>query len=106
MTPDLIYRLRKHYGERDVLKEEAADALLAQQVCIEKMREAIGMWDRAETHEEIQAAEIKLIACLVPRSLDALQEHDADVCQEFANFLGIEKREDVVKWIVAVRKGE
>lgn len=38
--------------------------------------------------------------------LTALREHDADVCQEFANFLGIEKREDVVKWIVAVRKGE
>ena len=39
-------------------------------------------------------------------ALDALREHDADVCQEFANFLGIEKREDVVKWIGAVRKGE
>jgi hypothetical protein len=42
----------------------------------------------------------------VQPSLTALREHDADVCQEFANFLGIEKCEDVVKWIVAVRKGE
>lgn len=39
-------------------------------------------------------------------SLTALREHDAEVCQEFANFLGIEKCEDVVKWIGAVRKGE
>lgn len=78
--------------------KQIANALLAQQVCIEQKTAALQRCTKF-TQEDYDALALQ-------PDLTALREHDADVCQEFANFLGIEKREDVVKWIVAVRKGE
>ena len=93
------------------------DSLLAQQAVIEKLVTFIEehgqhtdgeyrfccMTRASKPHESW--CEFPKILSLQP-DLTALREHDAEVCQEFANFLGIEKREDVVKWIAAVRKGE
>jgi hypothetical protein len=87
-------------GAKATAMLNAADALKAQQVCIEQMREAV----KNSTEHWNGHPEYERVASLQP-SLSALREHDAEVCQEFANFLGIEKREDVVKWIGAVRKG-
>ncbi len=82
------------------------DSLLEQQRVIEKMREALideYNYQCAHCHEPNH----NLSEALARQpDLSALREHDAEVCQEFANFLGIEKREDVVKWIEHIRKGE
>ncbi len=74
------------------------DRLLAQQVCIKQKDAALQRCTKF-TQEDYDALALQ-------PDLSALREHDAEVCQEFANFLGIEKCEDVVKWIGAVRKGE
>ncbi len=96
---ELIADLQLHFPASD--PKEVAKALLAQQVCIEQMREAV----KNSTEHWNGHPEYERVASLQP-DLSALREHDAEVCQEFANFLGIEKCEDVVKWIGAVRKGE
>lgn len=91
------------YETPEVCKK-AAKALLAQQIVIEQMREALESFDGLLDYTG-NAEKRRRTALALQPSLTALREHDAEVCQEFANFLGIEKREDVVKWIGAVRKG-
>ena len=63
--------------------------LAAAQATIEQMRAAIGSWDRADTPLELQAAEAKLIACMVATNLDTLHEVRALECErlrdEFTN---------------------
>lgn len=93
---ELIADLQLHFPASD--PKEVAKALLAQQVCIKQKDAALQRCTKF-TQEDYDALALQ-------PDLTALREHDADVCQEFANFLGIEKCEDVVKWIGAVRKGE
>lgn len=93
---ELIADLQLHFPASD--PKEVAKALLAQQVCIKQKDAALQRCTKF-TQEDYDALALQ-------PDLSALREHDAEVCQEFANFLGIEKREDVVKWIGAVRKGE
>ena len=93
---ELIADLQLHFPAID--PKEVAKALLAQQVCIKQKDAALQRCTKF-TQEDYDALALQ-------PDLTALREHDAEVCQEFANFLGIEKCEDVVKWIGAVRKGE
>ena len=93
---ELIADLQLHFPASD--PKEVAKALLAQQVCIKQKDAALQRCTKC-TQEDYDALALQ-------PDLTALREHDAEVCQEFANFLGIEKCEDVVKWIGAVRKGE
>ncbi len=93
---ELIADLQLHFPASD--PKEVAKALLAQQVCLKQKDAALQRCTKF-TQEDYDALALQ-------PNLSALREHDAEVCQEFANFLGIEKREDVVKWIGAVRKGE
>lgn len=93
---ELIADLQLHFPASD--PKEVAKALLAQQVCIKQKDAALQRCTKF-TQEDYDALARQ-------PDLSALREHDAEVCQEFANFLGIEKCEDVVKWIGAVRKGE
>lgn len=109
--PELIERLREWPTGLDLTDiDKAVEALFAQQAVIEQMCEALAVVLQCrpigyETMTEARERKIRE-ALALQHSLTALREHDAEVCQEFANFLGIEKREDVVKWIGAVRKGE
>lgn len=97
--PELIERLREWPTGLDLTDiDKAVEALLAQQVCLKQKDAALQRCTKF-TQEDYDALALQ-------PDLTALREHDAEVCQEFANFLGIEKREDVVKWIGAVRKGE
>ncbi len=97
--PELIERLREWPTGLDLTDiDKAVEALLAQQVCLKQKDAALQRCTKF-TQEDYDALALQ-------PDLSALREHDAEVCQEFANFLGIEKREDVVKWIGAVRKGE
>lgn len=60
--------------------------LAAAQATIEQMRAAIGSWDRADTPLELQAAEAKLIACMVATNLDTLHEVRALECERLAEW--------------------
>ena len=77
-------------------RKEAAEALLAQQVCIEQMRDALTSLIEQGTHREVEIGigwipepteALKFARETLPLqpSLEALREHDAEVVEKLAN---------------------
>ena len=82
---ELIERLRGFKSAAaQAWAHEAADALLAQQVCIEQMVAALARIERG-SNTRLQVRDIARKAITTQPSLEALREHDAEVVEKLAN---------------------
>ena len=91
-------------GAKATAMLNAADALKAQQVCIEQMREAV----KNSTEHWNGHPEYERVASLQP-DLSALREHDVEVVKAFVDALATYEKDPqqfVIEYIERIRKGE